>query len=166
METQLTQLINQSEIERVVNRYFQALDEKQLDPEFLAGIFAPDARVVRPNGSTLVGPRAIGESHAHVLGHFHATQHIVGGFIVTSVGESDCRFRANLVAMHVWAEGQGDPDVDANENSFLAGGVLTGRVTLLANGWRIAEIANDVVWRRGTGWRELLKLVPTAGDRR
>lgn len=164
METRLTQLINQSEIERVVNRYFQALDEKRFDAEFLAGIFAPDARVVRPNGSILVGPRAIGESHAHVLGHFHATQHIAGSFIVTPVGESETRFRANLVAMHVWAEGQGDPDVDPNENSFLAGGVLTGRVTLLANGWRIAEIANDVIWRRGTGWRELLKLVPPAGD--
>jgi len=65
--------------------------------------------------------------------------------------------------MHVWAEGQGDPSVDPNENYFPAGGVITGRATWLVDRWRIAEIANDVVWRRGVGFLQLLKMVDEAG---
>ena len=66
-------------------------------------------------------------------------------------------FRANLVAMHLWAEGHGDPNVKPNDNYFLAGGVITGRVILGADGWRMTEIANQVIWRQGTGFQELLQ---------
>ncbi len=66
------------------------------------------------------------------------------------------RFRANLVAMHLWAEGEGDPSVDPNDNYFLAGGVITGQVTLVADSWRITDIANEPTWRRGTGFQQVL----------
>ena len=113
--------------------------------------------------ATLVGPRAISESHADVRRRFRVTQHIASGLVITPAGDSGARFRANLLAMHVWAEGQGDPSVDPNENYFPAGGVITGRATWLVDRWRIAEIANDVVWRRGVGFLQLLKMVDEAG---
>ena len=144
-------------ITEVVNRYFAALDERKLDVETLNGIFTTDAKIVRPHGSVTVGPQAIGESHTENFRRFRATQHIASGFIVTRVSDTEARFRGNLVAMHLWAEGQGDPDVDPNENYFLAGGVITGHATLFSDGWRIAEMANDVVWRRGTGFQQMLK---------
>jgi hypothetical protein len=144
-------------ITEVVNRYFAALDERKLDVVTLNGIFATDAKIVRPHGSITVGPLAIGESHVKNFSRFRATQHIASGLIITHVSDTEAQFRGNLVAMHLWAEGQGDPDVDPNENYFLAGGVITGRVTLFSGGWRIAEMGNDVVWRRGTGFQQMLK---------
>jgi hypothetical protein len=157
METTLLKLASESEIRQTINRYFQALDEKRFDAESLAEIFAPDAKVTRPNGSTTVGPRSIGESHAHNLGHFRATQHLTSGLTVTLVNDGEARFRANLVALHLWAEGQGDPSIDPDENYFLAGGIVTGRIDLLADGWRIAEIAMEAIWRRGVGFQQMLK---------
>jgi hypothetical protein len=153
----LLKLANEFEIQRTINRYFHALDEKRFDAGSLADIFAPDAKVRRPNGSTTVGPRAIAESHEHNLGRFRATQHLTSGVIVTLVNNTEARFRANLVALHFWGEGQGDPRVDPDENYFLAGGIVSGRVVLLADGWRIAEIAMDVIWRRGVGFQQMLK---------
>jgi hypothetical protein len=144
-------------ITEVVNQYFAALDERKLDVETLNGIFTTDAKIVRPHGSITIGPQAIGDSHTENFRRFRATQHIASGFIITHVSHAEARFRGNLVAMHLWAEGQGDPNVDPNENYFLAGGVVTGRVTLLSDGWRIAEMANAVVWRRGTGFQQMLK---------
>jgi hypothetical protein len=148
-------------IMEVLNRYFAALDQKEFDLGTMGRIFSDDAKIVRPNGSATVGPQAIGESHAQSLSHFQATQHLVSGFIITPVSDTEARFRANLVAMHVWAEGEGDPDVDPNENYFLAGGVITGRVILLANGWHIAELANQVVWRHGVGFQQMLNMFKT-----
>lgn len=140
----------------VLNRYFAALDERKLDSETLGTIFAPEGKIVRPNGSVTAGPVAIGESHIKNFSHFRATQHLPSGIIVTKADDTEAHFRGNLVAMHLWAEGQGDPNVDPNENYFLAGGVITGRVILSAEGWRIAELANDVVWRRGVGFKQML----------
>jgi len=144
-------------ITEVVNRYFATLDERKLDVETLNGIFTTDAKIARPHGSITVGPLAIGESHTENFSRFRATQHMASGVIVTLVSDTEARFRGNLVAMHLWAEGQGDPNVDPSENYFLAGGVITGRATLFSGCWRIAEMANDVVWRRGTGFRQMLK---------
>jgi hypothetical protein len=59
--------------------------------------------------------------------------------------------------MHLWAEGEGDPNVDPSDNYFLAGAVITGYVTLGTDGWRIAELANEPAWLKGTGFQQMLK---------
>jgi hypothetical protein len=141
----------------VINRYFAALDQKQFDRATLSQIFADDAKIVRPNGAVTTGPQAIGDSHSQSLSRFRATQHLTSSFIITLKDDTSADFRANLVAMHLWAEGHGDPNVDPNDNYFLAGGVLTGHVSFGASGWRIAEIANHVIWRRGTGFQQMLQ---------
>ena len=144
-------------ITEIINRYFAALDQKQFDVTTMRQIFADTAKIVRPNGAVTTGPQEIGDSHSHSLGRFRATQHFTSGFITTLKNDTSAEFRANLVAMHLWAEGHGDPNADPNDNYFLAGGVLTGQLRLEGNGWRITEIANQVIWRRGTGFQQLLQ---------
>ena len=150
-------LMHTMAITNVINRYFAALDEKQFDRTTMHQIFADDARVVRPHGSVTQGPQDIGDSHSRSLSRFQATQHLTSGFIITLQDDTSAEFRANLVAMHLWAEGHGDPNAAPSDNYFLAGGVLTGSVILGTEGWRIAEIANGVKWRRGTGFQEMLQ---------
>ena len=146
-----------AEIIELINRYFAALDEKNFDTGVLAQIFADDGRISRPNGAETRGPQAIGESHRHSFSRFRATQHMASSLIVTLTGDGSAEFRGNLVAMHLWAEGRGDPHVPANDNYFLAGGVLTGAAQLTTQGWRLTQLANDVVWRRGTGFQQVLQ---------
>jgi hypothetical protein len=150
-------LIHTVAITEVINRYFAALDQKRFDVATLRQIFANNAKVVRPHGITMTGPKEIGESHSQSLSRFQATQHMTSGFIVTLIDSTTAEFRANLVAMHLWAEGEGDPSVDPNDNYFLAGGVITGQVALVAEGWLITEITNQVTWRRGTGFQQMLE---------
>ena len=145
------------EITELVNRYFAALDQKHFDLTTMSGLFAPDARIVRPNRAATLGPQAIAESHARSLSRFRATQHLTSGFVVVLAEDQQAAdIRANLVAIHLWAEGHGDPGVDPSDNYFVAGGVITGCVALTSEGWRITELANQVTWRRGTGFEQML----------
>ena len=144
-------------ITEVINRYFAALDQKQFDVTHMRQIFADDAKIVRPNGAVTTGPKEIGDSHRRSLSRFQATQHLTSGFIITLTHDTSAEFRANLVALHLWAEGHGDPNANPNDNYFLAGGVITGHVRLGASGWRMTEIANHVSWRRGTGFQQILQ---------
>jgi len=144
-------------ITEIINRYFAALDQKEFDSETMGRIFSDDAKVLRPNGTAMVGPRAIGESHAQSMSRFRATQHLTSGFIINAIDNTTARFRGNLVAMHFWAEAMGNPDADPNDNYFLAGGVITGQVALFSNGWRITELANQIIWRRGVGFEQMQK---------
>jgi hypothetical protein len=151
-------LLHSVAITEVINRYFAALDQKQFDVTNMSQIFADDAKIVRPNGAVTTGPQDIGDSHSHSLSRFRATQHLTSGFIITLKDQTAAEFRANLVALHLWAEGHGDPSIDPNDNYFLAGGVITGRMILGASGWRITEITNQVSWRRGTGFQQMLQM--------
>lgn len=149
--------LHKAEIIELVNRYFAALDEKNFEAATMAQIFAEDGRIIRPNGAETQGPQAIGASHRHSFSRFRATQHMASGPIVTLAGDGTAAFRGNLVAMHLWAEGLGDPTVAPNDNYFLAGGVLTGKAQMTSQGWRLTELANDVVWRKGTGFQQVLE---------
>ena len=144
-------------ITEVINRYFAALDQKQFDATTMRQIFADDAKVQRPNRTTTTGPKEIGLSHSDSLNRFRATQHLTSGFIITLKDGTSAEFRVNVVAMHLWAAGNGDPSAEPNDNYFLAGLVITGQVTLGADGWRIAAINGQATWRRGTGFQEMLK---------
>jgi hypothetical protein len=58
--------------------------------------------------------------------------------------------------MHLWAEGEGDPQAAPNDNYFLAGSVITGQARLDADGWRITRLANEPTWLKGTGFEQML----------
>jgi hypothetical protein len=146
------------EIAELIDRYFAALDQKQLDETTLSALFAAGGRIVRPNGAATVGPRAIAESHERSMSRFRATQHLTSGFIVTfAEGGQSAQLRVNFVAMHLWADGQGDAQAAPDDNYFVAGGVLNGIVLLTENGWRLSELASKPTWRRGVGFQQMLE---------
>ena len=117
-------------------------------------IFSPDAKIVRPNGTAMIGPEMIGKSHQDSFTRFRSTQHLVSGHDVSI--ESDVgSVRANLVAMHLWADGHGDPS--SLGNYFLAGGVISAQAVLTSEGWKISSLENQNIWRTGSGFGNMAK---------
>ena len=143
------------EITETINRYFAALDKRTFDVETFRKIFAENATITRPNGTSMAGPVELSSSHTKSLERFIATQHLTSGFIIDLVDESKADFRVNLVAMHLWKVGLGDPNVSQQDNYFLAGGVVSGSAFKTSNGWRILKIRNDIIWRQGVGFQEM-----------
>ncbi len=141
--------IDQLEITELLNQYFRALDEKNFDETTMCSIFTDDAKVERPNGVAVVGPRGIGESQSQSFVRFRATQHLISGQGITINGD-DAEARANVVAMHLWADGNGDPN--ALESYFLAGGVVLAKAEKTSSGWRISELVLRNTWRTGSGF--------------
>ncbi|SRR5581483_1901212 len=142
-----------AEVTQVFNRYFRALDEKNFELAHLQLIFTPNAEVIRPNGAAMVGPERIGKSHKESFDRFRGTQHLLIGHEVTIDGEQ-ATVRANLVAMHLWANGSSD--VNSTENYFLAGSVITAQLLNTPEGWRISRMESHVVWRGGA-FRNMLQ---------
>jgi len=152
-QSRLTELIDRSEITRVVNSYFRALDEKEFDAAHFATILTPQATVIRPNGAPLVGPEEVSASHARSFTRFEGSQHFVSGHDISLEG-STATVRANLIAMHMW---QGSKrDATKPENFFVAGGVVRATLMKSDGRWKIAEMSNAVVWRAG-GFKDMLQ---------
>jgi hypothetical protein len=150
-QDRITELIDKSEIMRVVNSYFRALDEKTFAPRHFAAIFTPQAKVTRPNGASIVGPDEISASHEKSFSRFEGSQHFVAGHDISLDGRT-ATVRANLIAMHMW---QGSK-TDANklDNFFIAGGVIHATLTQLDGQWKISQMSNAVLWRAG-GFRDM-----------
>ena len=147
----ITELIHKSEVTSVVQSYFRALDEKNLDPRHFASIFTADARMTRPNGASLIGPKEICASHEKSFARFEGSQHLLTGHDI-SIHGNKATVRANVVAMHMW---QGSKTSANNpENFFIAGGVIHSELVQADGQWKISQIRNDVVWRAG-GFRDV-----------
>lgn len=147
----MAELINKSEVTGVVLGYFRALDEKNFDAQHLASIFTAEAKVTRPNGASLIGPKEIGTSHEKSFARFEGSQHLLAGHDV-SIHGSKATVRANLVAMHMWQGGK--TSANNPENFFVAGGVVHCELVQTDGQWKISQISNDVVWRAG-GFRDM-----------
>lgn len=140
-------------ISELLIRYFRALDEKDFTLETMESIFTSDVSIERPNGSVLHGPADILSNQKESFTRFKATQHLLVGCDV-QLNDATAHVRGNVIALHLWADGYGEPDQD--ENYFLAGGVLTATAERTNAGWRIRSLRNEVVWRRGTGLKKLV----------
>jgi hypothetical protein len=152
--------IDSAEITQVFNRYFRALDEKDLEVDRLGRLFTPDARIIRPNDTELVGPEAIGTSHRESPARFESTQHLLTGHDVTVSGDG-ADIRADLVAMHLWAAARNN--ANSIDNFFLAGGVITAGLRRTPDGWRITKLENRNVWRAGSGFAAMANTDRTPG---
>ena len=142
----ITELINKSEVTRVLQSYFRALDERHFDPQYFASIFTAEANVTRPNGASLIGPKEISASHEKSFARFEGSQHFLTGHDIAIHGNK-ATVRATLVAMHMW---QGSKTSANNpENFFIAGGVIHSELVQTDGHWKISQISNDVVWRAG-----------------
>ncbi|MEU7144232.1 nuclear transport factor 2 family protein [Nocardia sp. NPDC046473] len=145
-QAELDNLLDTARITRVFNRYFRALDDKQFDEPHFRQIFTPDGKTIRPNGIATIGPANIANSHAESCTRFEGSQHLPTGHDVTIDGETTT-VRANLVAIHLWKDRSADAAM--LERSLIAGGVGTADLRDTSDGWRIAEIANHILWRTG-----------------
>ncbi|MQY27099.1 nuclear transport factor 2 family protein [Nocardia aurantia] len=133
-------------IVELLTGYLAAVDDKRLDRAVVAATFAPDGRVVRPDGAAVVGPDAILESHTASFARFRATHHVTSDHLV-EIGDGAASMRANSTAMHLWAAGESDSR--SLETHFLAGGVFDIRATHSDEGWRLSEWRLRVTWRSG-----------------
>jgi len=147
----ITEVVTKAEITAVVDSYFRALDEKHCDADYLASIFTSEATVTRPNGASLVGPRAISASHEKSFARFEGSQHLLAGHHVVISGDR-ATVRANIVAMHMWQGSR--TSANNSENFFVAGGVILAELVQTGGRWKISQIRNDVVWRAG-GFRDM-----------
>jgi hypothetical protein len=145
-QAEVSQWLDNARITRIVESYFRALDEKHFDESHFRQILAPDARVTRPNGATVVGPANIADSHARSFARFEATQHLLTGHDVDIDGDT-AAVRANLVAIHIWNDRRAEASM--LDRSFTAGGVITVALTRTPDGWRITQTENHVIWRTG-----------------
>lgn len=152
-QNKIVALINKSEITNVVNSYFRALDEKHFDPHYFATIFAAEAKVTRPNGSSMIGPEEVSANHRQSFTRFEGSQHCLVGHDI-SIDGSTATVRANLIAMHMW---QGsNTDARKADNFFIAGGVINAMLTQADGQWKISQISNTVVWRAG-GFKDMMQ---------
>lgn len=142
-------LLDSARTKQVFNRYFRALDEKNLDESHLQELFTPDAKITRPNGSFLVGPKEIGDSQTKSFARFRNTQHILTGHDVEIDGDA-ATIRANLIAIHVWKDSP-IAERDLLKSSFIAGGIVTAKLLRSADGrWRLSSAESRIIWRAGS----------------
>jgi hypothetical protein len=157
-ERKVAELINKSEITSAVSSYFRALDERHFDAEHLATIFTAEAKVIRPNGASLTGPKEIGASQQHSFTRFEGTQHLLAVPDI-SIDDSAATVRVNLVAMHMW---QGSNTMaNKADNFFIAGGVVDVKLVRDNGQWKISQMSNTVVWRAG-GFKDMAQTGKTA----
>jgi ketosteroid isomerase-like protein len=154
MSTSATEHADRLEAGALLSRYFAAVDDKRLDAETVAATFTPDGRVVRPNGPALVGRDAILTGQNESFARFRMTHHMITDHVAECDGDS-VRLRANLQAMHLWADAHRDPH--ELQTHFVAGGVIQAVAVRTPAGWRLSELGFRPTWRTGAGFAAMLR---------
>jgi SnoaL-like domain len=65
------------------------------------------------------------------------------------------RVRANLQAMHLWADAHRDPH--ELQTHFVAGGVIQAVAVRTPAGWRLSELGMRPAWRTGAGFAAMVR---------
>ena len=149
----VSELADRAEITSLISRYFSAIDDKRLDRTTMEAVFTASCRLTRTNGASLVGPEAIAAGQSESFARFRATHHVSSDHVIDLDGDS-ARLRANLIAMHLWADQERDPNT--LQTHFLAGGVLHALVVRTGRGWRLSELSLRNTWRTGSGYTAIL----------
>lgn len=123
----------------VLYRYAAALDTR--DWKLLEQVFAADAAYVMGAYGTFVGPAAIAEQLAWVLGGYDATQHLIAN-PVAEIDGARARAISNVRAYHHWL-------ADGAARTMEVGGVYRDELVRTPDGWRISHRVLDVTWREG-----------------
>jgi len=153
MEEQLIEIIERTQISDLLIRYFAAVDDKRIDLEIVKATFTNNARIIRPDGTAIVGQENILDAHLKSFARFKATHHVITNFIVDIKGDM-ATLRSNIIANHMWADNDDNPSL--SNKYFLADGIFSAKAIKVDNQWRINELSNNVVWRTGDGMKEIL----------
>jgi SnoaL-like domain len=146
--------LERAQISDLLIRYFSAIDDKRLDLSIIESTFTGDAHIMRPNGSALVRHKNILDSQKISFARFKATHHVTTDYII-DINDDKAAIRANLTAMHLWADNENNPAL--NNKHFLAGAIIFAKAVKINNNWRISELVNKNVWRTGEGMSEMAK---------
>jgi hypothetical protein len=123
----LEELQDRFEIDELLTRYAQAIDDRAFD--LLDSVFTPDAHVDYTSAGGIAGDyAAIKAWLTDVLGLFPAYQHLVGNRRVVLDGDT-----ATAVSMFH------NPMAMADGTLFFCGGEYHDRLVRTPDGWRIAE---------------------------
>jgi hypothetical protein len=152
MEEQLKEIVERMQIADLLTRYFAAVDDKCIDIHIVKATFTSDAKIIRPDGSEIVGQENILDGHRKSFARFKATHHVITNFIV-DINNNRATLRSNIIANHMWADNEDNPSL--NNKYFLADGVFLAMAIKVDNQWRISELKNNVVWRTGDGMKEM-----------
>ena len=152
-EEQLKEIIERTQITDLLIRYFAAVDDKCIDLKIVKATFTSDAKIIRPDGTAIVGQENILDGHLKSFARFKATHHVMTDFIV-DINNDIATLRNNIIAMHLWADNENNPSL--NNKHFLADGVFSAKAIKIDNHWRISELKNRVIWRTGDGMKEIL----------
>jgi hypothetical protein len=153
MEKQLNEIIERMQIADLLTRYFAAVDDKCLDLDIVKATFTSDAKLIRPDGSEMIGQENILDSHTKSFARFKATHHVITNFIV-DINYNIATLRSNIIANHMWTDNEDNPSL--NNKHFSADGVFSAKAIKVDNQWRISELRNNVVWRTGDGMKDML----------
>lgn len=148
-DVQHTTWVDKLAITELFTKYFQLIDDKDFAVEKMQAIFAENGTVTRPNDTVVTGPAEIAESNNKSFSRFRATQHLPSGYLVEIFGD-EATIRANVLAMHLWADGYGDPN--ALDKHFVGGIVLRASARRTADGWRLTNMGGQNIWRSGSGF--------------
>lgn len=85
-QRELDALLATARVVRTLNSYYRAVDEQRFDAPRFRRIFAPDGKIVRPNGAEITGSVDIADSHARSFARFEASQHLLTGHDVDLAG--------------------------------------------------------------------------------
>ena len=148
-DVERTAWVDKLAITELLTKYFQLIDDKEFAVQQIQALFTEDGTLTRPNDSVVRGPAEIAESNSQSFVRFRATQHLPSGFVIEIAGD-EATFRANVMAMHLWADGYGDPN--SLERYFVGGVVVRGSARRTADGWRLTNLGGRNVWRGGSGF--------------
>jgi len=153
-DVQPTAWVDKLALTELVTKYFQLVDDKDFAVEKLQSIFTDDGSVTRPNDAVIAGQAEIAESNSKSFARFRATQHLPSGFVIELDGDQ-AAVRVNVMAMHLWADGFGDPN--ALDKHFVGGVVIQATARRTASGWRLTNLRGRNVWRSGSGFGTILQ---------
>ena len=148
MAIDAAELADRMQIRELLSRYFAAVDDKCIDMKIVKSTFASDGKIVRPDGSAIVGWKDILDRQNKSFARFRATHHVMTDPVI-DIEKNKAKVRANLTAMHLWNFNESDPN--SLTSHFAAGLVCSATAVQTNEGWRIHEMSNRNVWRTGDG---------------
>ena len=89
-----------------------------------------------------IGPQAIGDKIASLIGGYESTQHMITNPVIEIDGDR-ARASCYLHGQHYM------PDQRTGGNTYEMGGTYRDELVRTADGWRITRRVLDVAWREG-----------------
>lgn len=133
----LEELQDRFEIDELLTRYAQAIDDKTFD--LLDTVFTPDAHLDYISAGGIAGDYAtVKQWLSEILPTFPSYQHLVGNRRITLQGDT----ATSIATFHnpmVWPDG----------SMFFCGGEYHDQLVRTADGWRITERVEKTFYSSG-----------------